>query len=91
MRNGLGLFPTKTLCQNIGFGVDATHTKSEIDQMNLCMERVIVTKQEEINIGLYAQLLNHFAAREKLGSGQPSLSDKVVRYLWQLKQIIKLS
>ncbi|MES2567375.1 MAG: glycosyltransferase family 2 protein [Bacteroidota bacterium] len=60
LRNGLGVFPTKTLSHNIGFGISATHTKSEFAQMNLFNDKVLVEYQEYIDMELHEKLLNYF-------------------------------
>lgn len=60
MHNGLGLFPTKSLSKNIGFGETATHTKGEFNQMEPIAKEIPVQVQLEMNCEYYDLLLKHF-------------------------------
>lgn len=60
IRNGLGLFPTKTLCANIGFGHEATHTKSEIDQQHIYHAPIELRLKNKIDFELCEKVLNQF-------------------------------
>ncbi|HEY9005599.1 MAG TPA: glycosyltransferase [Ohtaekwangia sp.] len=57
IRNGLGVFPTKSLCTNIGFGEGASHTKDEFKQMSLYNEVLEVDFKEQIDFELQEKLL----------------------------------
>lgn len=60
VRNGLGLFPTKTLCKNIGFGEGATHTKGEFPQMDIQINEIHVVFSYEIGFTQHSALLSIF-------------------------------
>jgi hypothetical protein len=64
MRNGLGLFPTKSLCYNIGVGEESTHTKREIQQMEIFTDRLPMVFVESINIEVHEKLLRFFTIKE---------------------------
>jgi hypothetical protein len=65
MRNGLGVFPTKSLCYNIGFGEESTHTKGQIHQMEMWSSRISVELLSEIDIDIYSKILTYFSVKEK--------------------------
>jgi hypothetical protein len=68
LRNSIGLFPTKTLSNNIGFGEDATHTKASIEQCETFRQSIALNFKEYIDFDLHNLLLEHFTSlnvREK--------------------------
>ena len=77
VRNGLGVFPTKSLSTNIGFGNDATHTKNEFTQMELGNEYVVVKYQDSINMELHEKLLNYFV-KPKVVSKKKSFIERIL-------------
>ncbi len=66
IRNGLGLFPTKTLSHHIGFGDSATHVKETFNQMELFANKIPVSFTEIIEIDLQDQFLKYFKKPTRL-------------------------
>ena len=56
LKNGLGLFPTRTLVTNIGFDGSGEHSSNTDHQQALVQSRVVLEKKEIIHLGLYAKL-----------------------------------
>jgi len=61
IRHGLGVFPTKTLVQNIGLDGTGTHCKQEIAQDLLNNEFPDMGHLESINLDYEAKLFEHFS------------------------------
>lgn len=59
IRNGLGLFPTKSLTMNIGFDGSGTHKGNEDLVQELFESPAPVTHTDSIDLGHYARLLNY--------------------------------
>lgn len=60
MRNGLGLFTTKSLIKHIGWGHDATHAKDEYEQMELFTDFMPVTNDNVIDWQIHEKLTDYF-------------------------------
>ena len=58
LRNGLGVFPTKSLILNIGFDGSGTHKGGEDWVQELYTEPLPVVLQDTINLKHYSKLLN---------------------------------
>ena len=65
LKNGLGLFPTRTLVTNIGFDGSGEHSSNTDHQQALVQSRVVLEKKEIIHLGLYAKLLDYFKIDNK--------------------------
>ena len=65
VRNGLGVFPTKTLSLNIGFDEQATHTKAIVKQMELHPGPIPMTLHTKIDFSLHVKLLEYFTRPNK--------------------------
>jgi hypothetical protein len=65
MRNGLGVFTTKSLALNIGFSEQSTHTKSTIRQMDLYNGTIEVKPEASVNILMHEKILKQFANADK--------------------------
>jgi len=87
MRNGLGLFPTRTLSVNIGFDNEATHTRSELKQMELFTEMIELEKQDQINLNFHRLLLDYFSVPEK-PKNKPDASQILKKKLHRAKKKI---
>ena len=86
-RNGLGLFPSKSLSLNIGFGESATHTKKEFMQMELYNHPIPVALQSEINFKYLDLIIHYFEIRHQTDHMKSSKSSGGKRS--GLKLIIK--
>jgi hypothetical protein len=60
IRNGLGLFTTKTLSKHIGAGEDATHVKTNFNQMELYKKPIKIELKETIDFELNEKFLDCF-------------------------------
>lgn len=58
IRNGLGVFPTKSLILNIGFDGSGTHTGGEELINDLYNEPIPIIYQDHINLRHYSKMLN---------------------------------
>lgn len=58
IRNGLGVFPTKSLIENIGFDGSGTHQGGEDLVQELYMEPIPIFYQESVNLRHYSKMLN---------------------------------
>lgn len=63
IRNAVGLFPTKTLIENIGFDGSGTHPGNTSLYKDMVLTPLNMEKQERINLGLYARLLDYFTIK----------------------------
>jgi len=79
-RNGLGLFPTQTLSRNIGFGNQATHTKTEFDQQPLFLKNIPVVKKNSIDFEFNEKLYGRLSRDQNLRI-ERSLVDRFRRWL----------
>lgn len=59
VRNGLGLFPTRSLVKNIGFDGSGTHKGNENLQQDLYPGEVPVIYNDTIHLGHYSRTLNY--------------------------------
>jgi hypothetical protein len=65
-RNGLGVFPSKTLVKNIGFDGSGTNCEVNYDSYNeLYMSEIIVIKKVEIELYFYDLLLKYFSLESR--------------------------
>ncbi len=76
IRNGLGLFPTKSLSKHIGFGEVATHTKTEFDQMEIYQEAIEIVNQNQIDFELHEKVLDYFTKTPKKLKLRQRISNK---------------
>jgi len=60
IRNGLGLFPTRTLVQNIGFDGSGTHGENTLQSDSLYEGKIEVVKKHFIDLETYAKMLDFF-------------------------------
>jgi hypothetical protein len=60
IRNGLGVFPTKSLTYNIGFDGSGTHDGFGVNDQKLYTEPIILSKETAINLKYYSKFLSHF-------------------------------
>lgn len=60
LRNGLGLFPTKSLVTNIGFDGTGEHIGSYYIADNIINKEIPLYKKETIDLVLYSRLLDWF-------------------------------
>ncbi|HEX3386575.1 MAG TPA: hypothetical protein VHS53_15350 [Mucilaginibacter sp.] len=58
VRNGLGVFPTRSLIENIGFDGSGTHKGWENISQKLYLEPIPVTRLTTINLKHYSRMLN---------------------------------
>jgi hypothetical protein len=65
IRNGLGLFTTNTLSKHIGAGEDATHVKTNFNQMDLYCKPINVKLNEAIDFELNEKLISYFTLSSK--------------------------
>jgi hypothetical protein len=87
-RNGLGLFPTRSLCYNIGFGENATHTKTEMAQSAIYKDALSVELKDAIDLEMQAKLFDHFTAR-KIETPKPTFASFVMRFKKKLYKKLK--
>ena len=59
IRNGLGLFPTRSLTQNIGFDGSGTHRGNENLVQELYSSSIPIIYHDNINLSHYSKLLNY--------------------------------
>jgi hypothetical protein len=64
IRNGLGVFPTRSLVQNIGFDGSGTHGINTFNEPALFEEEVKVEKKYVIDIENYAKMLDFFKEKK---------------------------
>ncbi|GAB4485461.1 MAG: glycosyltransferase [Raineya sp.] len=80
LRNGLGVFPTKSLVKNIGFDGSGENCGVDLIEINIFKNKPEFSISEEINIEYYVELLKFFTVKQ-------SNTNKSV---WdRLKRIIK--
>ncbi len=60
LRNGLGLFPTKSLVSNIGFDRSGEHIGVYSVSKKTTNEEILLLKKESIDLELYSKLLDSF-------------------------------
>lgn len=60
LRNGLGVFPTKTLVKNIGFDSTGTHNGNEGLRQDLYLGSILHKSQDSICINSYLKYLEYF-------------------------------
>jgi hypothetical protein len=58
IRNGLGLFPTRSLVSNIGFDGSGKHGQNNEQNIPLVETEYTLTKQDQINLEYYSLMLN---------------------------------
>ncbi len=86
IRNGLGLFPTKSLVKNIGFDKSGTHAGNEDLNQDLYLSPVPVIYNDSININYYADFLNYFKV------APPSVMQQIknkIKFLFNIKNITR--
>ena len=59
IRNGLGLFPTRSLVENIGFDGSGTHGSTEKVIQSLHMSAVEIAPTDTVNLAHYAKMLSY--------------------------------
>jgi hypothetical protein len=64
IRNGLGVFPTRSLVQNIGFDGSGTHGIYTFNEPALFQEAIKVEKKLVIDIENYAKMLDFFKEKK---------------------------
>lgn len=64
IRNGLGVFPTRSLVQNIGFDGSGTHGINTFNEPDLFQEAIKVEKKLVIDIENYAKMLDFFKEKK---------------------------
>ena len=77
VRNGLGVFPTRPLCYNIGFDEKATHTKIKILQMEIYEKPIRVKLHECIDLNVQSALLDHFTKK----ASRKSKSERALNWI----------
>ena len=65
IRNGLGLFPTHSLVQNIGFDGTGTHGVNDALKPFIHNQEIVIIKKETIDLENYAKLLTFFKKKSK--------------------------
>lgn len=65
IKNGLGLFPTQTLVQNIGFDGSGQHNSNTPLESALYSNSLSLTEHRSINLSYYSKLLDFFVADKK--------------------------
>jgi hypothetical protein len=61
IRNGLGVFPTRSLTENIGFDGSGTHEDGNKGLIQACYDSPVVhVYQTSVNLDAYDRLLNYF-------------------------------
>jgi hypothetical protein len=83
IRNGLGLFPTKSLVTNIGFDGSGENCMIENFTQNLTNEKPILRKKHTIDLELYVKMLNRFTISDQRSVGCKN------RFKKFLKQLLK--
>jgi hypothetical protein len=63
IRNGLGLFPTKSLVSNIGFDGSGENCGTLNINQNIYQKKIKLSEKTEVNAELYAQLLEYFTLK----------------------------
>lgn len=77
LRNGLGLFVTRSLTDNIGFDGSGTHGTSDSFNINLYQGEINIKKKEKIDLRKYSALTQYFI-RPKLPQQSPSLIRRIL-------------
>jgi hypothetical protein len=60
VRNGLGLFPTKSLIKNIGFDSSGSHSGNEGLEQDISLSAIPLVYQDTIDLDKYAKFQNYF-------------------------------
>ena len=82
IHGGLGIIPKYNLVKNIGFGLDATHTKSVIPNEDLKNEKNIKLPLVHNNdLKIDRQYYNIIGRKQKLSVQIPERIKKVIRYV----------
>ncbi|MBA2613900.1 MAG: glycosyltransferase family 2 protein [Bacteroidetes bacterium] len=76
IRNGLGVFPTRSLVQNIGFDGSGTHGAKAFEEPVLFEGEIKIEKKQVIDMEYYAKMLDFF--KEKKTSIFSSIS-KIIK------------
>lgn len=64
IRNGLGVFPTRSLVQNIGFDGSGTHSGTSFLQPTLYQEEIAIKKKDFIDMENYSKMLDFFKEKK---------------------------
>jgi hypothetical protein len=83
IRNGLGVFPTKSLILNIGFDGSGTHTGGEELVNELYNAPIPVIYQDHINLKHYSKMLNF--VKPYRASRWQTIKDQVKKTLYLSK------
>ena len=65
LRNGLGLFPTQTLVENIGFDGSGEHCSIVDYEQRLWNSKIELSRKDKINISYYKKTLDFFSEAKK--------------------------
>lgn len=68
VRNSVGLFPTKSLCRNIGFDEEATHTHQSIVQQDIFSREIVLDKKDKVDLSLYSLTARSFSNGNQIES-----------------------
>lgn len=64
IRNGLGVFPTRSLVQNTGFDGSGTHGKNDMPHNRIYPGKITIVKKQTIDFEHYAKLLDFFKEKK---------------------------
>ena len=70
-RNGLGVFPTKSLVYNIGFDNSGVHCGPVTFKQNIYKEKMVVRLESKVNLELYAKVLDFFTKESPKRNTKP--------------------
>jgi hypothetical protein len=83
IRNGLGVFPTKSLVQNIGFDGSGTHGVNSFQQPSLFDKKIEINKKDIIDLENYCKMLDFF--KEK----NPNILGSIFRVIKKTVTLIR--
>jgi hypothetical protein len=87
LRNGLGLFPTQTLVENIGFDGSGEHCSIVDYEQRLWNSKIELSRKDKINISYYKKTLDFFSEAKK--TSQPVEAPKSHSALNYFSKIFK--
>lgn len=68
VRNSVGLFPTRSLCRNIGFDEEATHTHQSIAQQDVFSREIVLDKKDKVDLSLHSLTARSFSNGNQIES-----------------------
>jgi hypothetical protein len=86
LRNGLGLFPTKSLIGNIGFDGSGENCGTLEMNQNIYQEKINLSEKKEIDFELYSQILDCFTLNRIKSNQRFSIMDKLI---FKLKNLVR--